>query len=94
MADEEGRDVEQVAQFVMKGQGEDVSGGQSEDESSHSIERNDEYAQFHTSPGPSRHLDPIPGGSDGLASGVDPSDTETIDYGPAAEFRKTLLDSD
>eukprot|EP00959_Pyramimonas_sp_CCMP1952_P257460 5379031-Pyramimonas_sp.AAC.1 len=42
----------QVTQLVMTGQGEYESDGQSEEESSHSMEKSKEYAQVHTSPGP------------------------------------------
>eukprot|EP00959_Pyramimonas_sp_CCMP1952_P207655 4343503-Pyramimonas_sp.AAC.1 len=44
---------------ALHGQGEDVIDMQSEEDSSHSLEKNDEYARFHTSPGPSLHLEPL-----------------------------------
>eukprot|EP00959_Pyramimonas_sp_CCMP1952_P435776 9125362-Pyramimonas_sp.AAC.1 len=54
----------------MAGQGEDESDGQSEEEILHSMEKNKEYAQCHTSPGPSHHPRPLQGESNGLASGA------------------------
>eukprot|EP00959_Pyramimonas_sp_CCMP1952_P285449 5968355-Pyramimonas_sp.AAC.1 len=61
----------------MNSQGEYGRDGQSEEESSHSMGKKKEDAQFHASPGPSSsHL--LQGESNGLASGVDMSETETI----------------
>eukprot|EP00959_Pyramimonas_sp_CCMP1952_P435809 9125955-Pyramimonas_sp.AAC.1 len=51
--------AEHVVQDTLHGQSEDVRDLQSEGDISHSIEKNEEYAQFHTSPGPSRHLEPL-----------------------------------
>eukprot|EP00959_Pyramimonas_sp_CCMP1952_P143624 3006872-Pyramimonas_sp.AAC.1 len=78
----------------MNGQGEDESNGQSEEESSQSMETNEESAPFHTSPGPSYRRNPVRDASEGLASGVDLSDTETNDYAPAEGLQKATLDSD
>eukprot|EP00959_Pyramimonas_sp_CCMP1952_P325343 6809917-Pyramimonas_sp.AAC.1 len=44
---------------ASRGQGEDVSTMQYEEDISHSVEKNEEHARFHTSPGPSRHLEPL-----------------------------------
>eukprot|EP00959_Pyramimonas_sp_CCMP1952_P402025 8424355-Pyramimonas_sp.AAC.1 len=45
--------------YTWHEQSEDVSDIQSEGDSSHTIAKNEEYARFHTSPGPSRHLEPL-----------------------------------
>eukprot|EP00959_Pyramimonas_sp_CCMP1952_P166566 3481366-Pyramimonas_sp.AAC.1 len=74
----EHRDEEQVTQFAMNGQDEDASDGQSQEESSHSMKKSEEYAQLHTSRGPSYHINPLRGESKGLASGVDLSKTVAI----------------
>eukprot|EP00959_Pyramimonas_sp_CCMP1952_P036187 756889-Pyramimonas_sp.AAC.1 len=59
--------AEHAAQYTLYGQSKDVSNLQSEGDSSHSVEKNEDYARFHTSPGPSRHLDPLPDRCVGLA---------------------------
>eukprot|EP00959_Pyramimonas_sp_CCMP1952_P271490 5675476-Pyramimonas_sp.AAC.1 len=51
--------TESAVRYAVHGQSEDVSDMQSEGESSHSIEKNEEYVRFHTSHGPSRHLEPL-----------------------------------
>eukprot|EP00959_Pyramimonas_sp_CCMP1952_P258398 5401177-Pyramimonas_sp.AAC.1 len=76
----------------MHGQGEEESDLPSEKDSSHSIERHEEYAQCHTSLGPSRNHNPNTNGFDGLATGVDPSDDDAIDYADA--IQQATLDSD
>eukprot|EP00959_Pyramimonas_sp_CCMP1952_P316857 6632306-Pyramimonas_sp.AAC.1 len=72
--------VEHAAQFALHGPGEDVSDLHSERDSSHSIEKNKEHAQFNTSPGPSNHLYPLPDGCVGLAPGADPLANVTVDH--------------
>eukprot|EP00959_Pyramimonas_sp_CCMP1952_P221018 4620775-Pyramimonas_sp.AAC.1 len=83
-----------AAQFEIHGQGEGESDLPSEKESSHSIERIEERAQRHTSPGPSRHHNPLADGSDGLALGADLSDDETVDYAAVDALQQATLDSD
>eukprot|EP00959_Pyramimonas_sp_CCMP1952_P060020 1253951-Pyramimonas_sp.AAC.1 len=70
MSGAESLGARRAAQFALHGQSEDVSDLQSEGGSSHSIEKNEEFDRFRTSPGPSRHLDPLPGRCVGLASGA------------------------
>eukprot|EP00959_Pyramimonas_sp_CCMP1952_P148889 3114750-Pyramimonas_sp.AAC.1 len=72
---------------MLHGQSEDVSGLLSEGDSSHSIEKNDEHARFHTSPGPSYHLDPLPDRCVDPVSGAAPLVSEAADRTP-------ILDSD
>eukprot|EP00959_Pyramimonas_sp_CCMP1952_P057315 1196104-Pyramimonas_sp.AAC.1 len=69
----------EAAQFEIHGQGEEQSDLPSEKRQFAFDKRNEEYAQFHTSPGPSHHHNPIANVFDGLATGVDPSDDETVD---------------
>eukprot|EP00959_Pyramimonas_sp_CCMP1952_P265068 5542711-Pyramimonas_sp.AAC.1 len=45
-----------AARHALRGQGEYVSDMQSEEDSSHPMEKHEECAQFHTSPASSRHL--------------------------------------
>eukprot|EP00959_Pyramimonas_sp_CCMP1952_P377232 7901230-Pyramimonas_sp.AAC.1 len=45
-----------AVQRASHGQGGDVSDIQPEEESSHSMEKYEEYARFHTSPRPSHHV--------------------------------------
>eukprot|EP00959_Pyramimonas_sp_CCMP1952_P275030 5749489-Pyramimonas_sp.AAC.1 len=47
-------------QCALRGQSEDMSDLLSIGDSSHSIEENEDYARFRTSPGPSHHPDPLP----------------------------------
>eukprot|EP00959_Pyramimonas_sp_CCMP1952_P148884 3114687-Pyramimonas_sp.AAC.1 len=44
---------------TLHGQGEDASDILSEEDCSHSVEKSEKYARFRTSPGPSRHLEPL-----------------------------------
>eukprot|EP00959_Pyramimonas_sp_CCMP1952_P357263 7480977-Pyramimonas_sp.AAC.1 len=64
---------------------------QSEGGSSHSIEKNEGYARFHTSPGPSHHLDLLPDQCVGLASGSNPLVSTTIDYATVDARQKLSL---
>eukprot|EP00959_Pyramimonas_sp_CCMP1952_P159947 3345318-Pyramimonas_sp.AAC.1 len=82
----------EAARFDIHGQGEELSDLPSEKDCSHSIERSKECAQFHTSPGPSHHHNPMTDGFYGLATGVDPSDDETADYADATQ--QAILESD
>eukprot|EP00959_Pyramimonas_sp_CCMP1952_P474546 9503666-Pyramimonas_sp.AAC.1 len=51
--------AERTIQYTLCGQSEDVNDVQSDGGSSHSPEKNEESALFQTSPGPSRHLEPL-----------------------------------
>eukprot|EP00959_Pyramimonas_sp_CCMP1952_P089291 1868054-Pyramimonas_sp.AAC.2 len=94
MSGAENLSAEHAAQFVLHGQSEDVSDLQSQGGSSHSIEKNEEYARFHTSPGPSYHLDPLPDRCVELASGAAPLVSEAADHVTGEVIQKPILDSD
>eukprot|EP00959_Pyramimonas_sp_CCMP1952_P294956 6169256-Pyramimonas_sp.AAC.1 len=58
------------------------------------MEKNKEYARSHASPGPSHHLDPLPGRIVGLASGSDPLVSAIIDHVTVEASQKAILHSD
>eukprot|EP00959_Pyramimonas_sp_CCMP1952_P394464 8265253-Pyramimonas_sp.AAC.1 len=58
------------------------------------MEKNNEDARCHTSLGPSYRSNPQQNSPGGLASGVDLTDAETIEYEPAEALRRAVLDSD
>eukprot|EP00959_Pyramimonas_sp_CCMP1952_P071323 1489339-Pyramimonas_sp.AAC.1 len=58
------------------------------------MEKNEEHARFHMSPGPSYRPSPLQNSPDGYASGGGQSDAEAIDCEPAEALRRAVLDPD
>eukprot|EP00959_Pyramimonas_sp_CCMP1952_P188065 3932496-Pyramimonas_sp.AAC.1 len=80
MSGAENSGAEHAAPFALHGQSEDANDLLSEGGSSHSIEKNEEYARFLASPGPSHHLDRLPDRCVELASCAAPSVSDAADH--------------